>query len=477
MLVREFEPRALLTKRRESSFFEDLLQLVLEAARWVCWGAWVTSSNLCSLDTGKIHLKTFSEYRLWEMGKEEKKKADYLILKISETLLEAGLWEERSKSKSFYDFVRDRYYHSVDLPRVEVRINGQKNLQKYDFIRIKFSPNEIKKVNSDWLLPQINQCLSLEKSDLVAMEPTLERDGWLKYPVRTAGYDPQIKLKTYDDLAVMLSNGHEFQGKVVSSNTTLPLDYDCTWDMASRYGGLIAGASGTGKTSLLFSLIAFAGFKAIRLFICDGKNDELGAIAAKFLPQDRWAVGTKVPTRIHYLLGISQARYRHLQRMREKQPDLAFAGWQNFKDMPPILLVLDEQSAVVAGLSAKAAKAYQKDLLQLLQTSRAAGIFPLIALQQANAVSLPTAEREQLSGLKVLLGDESQISSQNRTMVFGAGVELSPNPYSGPGVGYVWLDGSSTPEPFKAPQLPKSRKALFKLMSEALNNQKSLSLA
>ena len=135
-----------------------------------------------------------------------------------------------------------------------------------------------------------------------------------------------------------------------------------------------------------------------------------------------------------------------------------------------IVVFIDEQSAITASLAdSKAKKQYQNDLLKLVQTSRASGIIPIFSMQQANAQSfsgtLGTAIREQISGLKIIMGTANTITTQDKQMVFNASVELPPSKFTGAGSGYLQTADMPSPESFQAPLLPRRSEDLYKLLN------------
>lgn len=465
MRCKAFIPRALLTRRRESSFLEDVCQMFLEGCFFLLWTAWVKTSEICSLDTGRIRLSSWQDYRLYGMSQAERKQADCLTLKIYEALIEANLYQERSRSKCFYDFVRDRYYKVIELPRVFVRVSRDKNFQKNLFIKIRFSPQALAKMGSDQFLTQLNQVLATNESGLAASDPITDEQGWLTYSLSLAGYSPRLEINAFKDLPIS------------GSSLSVKIDEDHIWNMSHEFSGILAGASGTGKTSFLIYILLLVSTQKIRVFICDGKNDQLASLAREFLPEERWASGSDSKYVIHYLLEVMKARYQYLQGIRKEKPEKTFESVQRDKHLPPILLILDEGASIVAGMSKKEQATYLKELQQLAQMGRAANMSILMAFQQPNALSLPTAIRDQLTGLKTILGSPSQISPETRRMVFGNGVDLPPSNLHGVGSGYVWLEGTAQPEAFTAPKLPQEPDKLYKLCLQALVDQKNLKLA
>lgn len=465
MLVKKFEPKALLAKEREQSLLADLGNLFVQFLYLLVWGLWAHESAICSLDEWKVRLRNHAFYKQYELTRKDRKESAHLTLKLYESLLEAGLFEDRSPNKRLYSTVYSRFYKWVKLPQVLARVSSKPSLQKYLFIKIKFSPQELAGLSSDSFLTQVSQVLATSGAQYTALEPQLDsKTGWLVFKLQSATYTPQIELKKVKSQAVKIP--------------VIKLDKEHSWAMGKQFGAIVAGASGTGKSSFLFSILSSAASQDVRLFVVDGKNSQLSAIAREFLPSERVAATPEdAAILVSYVLKISRARYEYLAKERHATPEKIFDSAAKDSHLPPILLVIDELAAVTESLPKKKKDAFLKELQTLAQTGREANINLLVSMQQPNAQSLPTAVREQLSGLKVILGSASQISPQTRQMVFGAGVELVPSTFIGAGSGYLWLEGSKAPEPFKAPLLPQSSKELYELMAQALKAQKNLKLA
>ena len=465
MLVKKFEPKALLAKEREQSLLADLGNLVVQFFYLLVWGLWAHESAICSLDEWKIRLRNHTFYKQYELTRKDRKESAHLTLKLYEALLEAGLFEDRSPNKRLYSVVYDRFYKWVKLPQLLVRVSSKPSLQNYLFIKIEFSPQELAGLSSNGFLTQVSQVLATSGGKYAALAPTLDpKTGWLVFKLQSASYTSQIELQKVKSQAV--------------KSLVIKLDKEHSWTMGNHFGAIVAGASGTGKSSFLFSILSSAASQDVRLFVIDGKNSQLSAIAREFLPSERVAATPEdAAILVSYVLKISRARYEYLAKERHANPEKIFNSASGDPHLPPILLIIDEMAAVSESLPKKKKEAFLKDLQTLAQTGREANINILVSMQQPNSQSLPTAIREQLSGLKVVLGSASQISPQTRQMVFGAGIELAPSTFVGAGSGYAWLEGSEAPEPFKAPLLPQSSKELYELLAQALKGQKDLKLA
>lgn len=441
---------------RQNEEITDLLGLPLQLVYALAWDFWHKPSTISSLDTGKIFWQNCFFYHRSKMKFADCIKADKITLMVYESLLKAGLFTVTSREKQIYSLVYDRYYEFVDLPRVRVRVYSDKALKDRQEIKIEFDGNQVKAIESDQFLTVLNQILSSIDENLIALAPTVSR-GWLIYQLKDKSLNYRLNLVNL---------------KSSSSSYSINLDGGHSWDLSQQYGAIISGASGTGKTGLLYGLIyqLLQQKKKVAVCVADGKNDELGSVMSQVLPRARVAVGVQTVNLVHKLVELSDKRYAYMAKKRKKNPQLAFADFSKF-GFKMIAFFIDEQSAVMASLTnSRTKKQYQADLLKLVQTSRASGIIPIVSMQQASAQSLGgtlgTAIREQLTGLKVIMGSPSTITAQDRQMVLGAGVELPPTSYNGVGSGFLQTLSMATPESFQAPLLPRQSEELYRLLKK-----------
>lgn len=433
----------------------DVFGTFLQVGYAVAWDFWHTPSTISSLDTGKIYLQNWLQYKKWKMNFKDRVKADRIALGVYESLLKANLFNVISREKQIYSLVYDRYFEFVDLPRVLVRVHSDKALKECQEIKIQFDGNQLKSIENDQFLTVLNQILSSIDENLIALAPTVSR-GWLIYQLKDNSLNYRLNLANL---------------KVNSCPYSVCLDGGHLWDLSKQYGALITGASGTGKTGLLYGLIYQLLQKekeSVSVCVADGKNDELGAVMSQVLPQGHVAVGVQTVNLVHKLVKLSDERYAYMAKKRKKNPQMAFADFSKF-GFKMIAFFIDEQSTVMASLTdSRTKKQYQSDLLKLVQTSRASGIIPIVSMQQANAQSmggtLGTAIREQLTGLKVIMGNPAIITAQDKQMVFGTGVELPPTSYNGAGSGFLQTSSMASPEPFQAPLLQKRSEELYRLL-------------
>lgn len=461
MLTKHYLQRAFMNHRQNENLLTDLLAVPFQFIYETCWDFWHDNSLVSSLDTGKICMQNLFYYHKHKMTAEECRKANKITLKIYEALIKSQLFVNVSKDKQYYSYLYDRYFEYVDLPRVFVCIHQDAKLKNQQEIRISFDANQAKAIESDQYMTILNQCLASVDDNLTVSSLTIEKSCYV-YKLKDNSVNYRINLANFkDDL----------------DNYSISLDGGHKWRLDRQYGAIITGSSGTGKTSLLFSMIYLLMQKSkknksnknIEIWVCDGKNDTLGAVMSQILPRNHVAVGVETTQLVHRLVEITDKRYQYMSKERKKNSRLAFANFDKF-GFKMIVVFIDEQSAITASLAdSKAKKQYQNDLLKLVQTSRASGIIPIFSMQQANAQSfsgtLGTAIREQISGLKIIMGTANTITTQDKQMVFNASVELPPSKFTGAGSGYLQTADMPSPESFQAPLLPRRSEDLYKLLN------------
>lgn len=461
MLTKHYLAKAYMNRQNESAL-TDLFAVPLQLGYAVFWDFWHVNSPVSSLDTGKIGAQNFYYYKKHRMTVKDREKANKITLSIYESLIKSNFFTVSGKNKQYYSYIYDRYFEYIDLPRVFVQVHSERKLKDRQEIRIKFDANQVKSIESDNYLTILNQSLAKVDDNLTVLEPTASK-GWYIYRINDNSVNYRIDLSNFQD------NDLE--------NYSIWLDGGHKWRLDKQYGAIIAGSSGTGKTSLLFSMIYLLMQKSkknksnknIEIWVCDGKNDTLGAVMSQILPRNHVAVGVETTQLVHKLVEITDKRYQYMSKERKKNSRLAFANFDQF-GFKMIAVFIDEQSAITASLAdSKAKKQYQNDLLRLVQTSRGAGIIPIISMQQANANSmggnLGTAIREQLGGLKIVMGTANTITTQDKQMIFNESLELPPAKFNSVGVGYLQTADMASPESFQAPLLPERSEDLYKLLS------------
>lgn len=204
---------------------------------------------------------------------------------------------------------------------------------------------------------------------------------------------------------------------------------------------LVAGATGAGKGSVLWSLIAGLAPQVktgrVRFWVIDPKGGmELGAGAALFT---RFCYHTGAPTveLLRELVELMQARASRLRgHTRLHSPTLA---------EPLYVVIVDEIAALTAYVTDRKLRAETEQLLGLLLSQgRAVGISVVAAVQDPAKDTLPV---RQLFTVRIGL---RMTEATQTAMVLGqgardAGAECDLIADATPGIGYVMIDGSAEP--------------------------------
>jgi len=203
---------------------------------------------------------------------------------------------------------------------------------------------------------------------------------------------------------------------------------------------LVAGATGAGKGSVLWSLIAgIAPVKTgqVRLCVIDPKGGmELGAGAPMFTVFTHEATDTTLHL-LRQLVEVMQARANRLRgKTRLHTPT---------SSEPLFVVVIDEIAALTAYVTDRKVRSEIEQLLGLLLSQgRAVGISVVAAVQDPAKDTIPVRQL-----FTVRIGLRLTETSQT-TMVLGqgardAGAECDHIPDTTPGVGYMMIDGTAQP--------------------------------
>lgn len=274
MLTKHYLQRAYMNHRNES-MIADLVAIPVQVAYMLAWDFWHVNSTISSLDTGKIDLQNYFYYRKHKMTFKDRKKASKITLKIYEALIKSNLYTNVSKDKQYYSYLYDRYFENIDLARIYVCIHDDKKLKNEQEIRIEFDANQAKAVESDNYMTILNQCLASVDDNLTVSNLTIEKSCYV-YKLKDDSLNYRIDLTNFEDDL---------------DDYSIYLDHSHIWNLKRQYGGILSGRSGSGKTSLILSLIYLLmqksnknrlnknqSSKSIEIWVCDGKNDELGAV-------------------------------------------------------------------------------------------------------------------------------------------------------------------------------------------------------
>ncbi|WP_195341036.1 FtsK/SpoIIIE domain-containing protein [Lacticaseibacillus paracasei] len=255
----------------------------------------------------------------------------------------------------------------------------------------------------------------------------------------------------YDTGKVQLHFTHESEQRIIvdrlnvmprSESLNIPLSSRFSWTDRQPMG-LIVGPTGSGKTSLLKSIIIG--------FLANAQNNEVYTIDGKaaFLSFAMSRIG-KVATDgegairlTEELCEVMKNRYSEMNADYDSEKDQVYVEMFH---QGTILLVADELLSLVATMQAEdkevkpADRLYPKlykNLLSLIVKGRQASISVIISGQMMPASILPTEARSSL-GMRISLG---RTSPQQAQEVFGVSNRELPSVDAEHYGGLIWLDG------------------------------------
>lgn len=216
---------------------------------------------------------------------------------------------------------------------------------------------------------------------------------------------------------------------------TYRLQKGVNWSLSH---GLVAGRTGSGKSTFLYGLLGQMLEKELHdnIFIVDPKNEfnvfsNLVNVAKK--PND-------VLNMVKKVLDIMEEREEEVSKLVEKNEQ--FGATAKDFNIKPIILIVDEASSISEAFETKKDKdLYKNYLMQIVQRGRSSSIFQIQSLQVASTEFLPSSIRNQLS-LRVQLGTPTTVDLQ---FLFGTdyhNLSRSVDKFTG----YYYLDGMESPQ-------------------------------
>lgn len=250
--------------------------------------------------------------------------------------------------------------------------------------------------------------------------------------------------------------------------------------------GLIVGPTGTGKTSLLKTLII--GFLANNpdqneVYCIDGKASFL-SVAMKRVGkvatngEDALALVTELEEQMEH-------RYEEMNQDYNSESDVTHVEKHHRGN---ILLVADELLALVTTMQMEdkkfkpAERLYPQfiaKLLNLIVKGRQASIFVLVSGQMLPTTILPSEARDSL-GLRIALG---RLSQAQATEIFNISLSELPRVDTSDFGGLIWLDGMDWegPKEFKSPKYNNEalpfKSTLSKLVARRVGQRPTLNAA
>lgn len=247
----------------------------------------------------------------------------------------------------------------------------------------------------------------------------------------------------YKDNRIVISNS----GTTNNITTLLPLSTNLNWNILKQPHLLLAGVTGSGKTTFLNYLIIEMKKMQADIYICDPKRSDLASLknilGAEFVASDV----NNIAKLSRIVKEVMENRFINYKENAEN-----FVYGYSFVDykLKPVFIIFDELGAFRASADKKAFAETMANLTEVILKGREMGVFCVLSTQQPNANNIPTELRDNLS-VRLAMGN---MSSEAYRMVFGDDIRDLQS-VSGVGNGYIYLDGLgwSKPKPFEAPYL------------------------
>lgn len=202
------------------------------------------------------------------------------------------------------------------------------------------------------------------------------------------------------------------------------------------------GASGSGKSTVLISILAQLISNSTDVYIVDGKNE---FSSFKNFVEQVAVENDDILNLLEEIIQIIQRRQKIVAKEVLKTNKIGLTSQD--VGLSPVVVMADEVASVLATFDTKEKKKVVSYLMQVAQKGRSVGVFLIIASQSPATDVLPNSIREQFA-TKILLGTAS---GDVQRMAFGETVTTSDVERF---QGYYSEDGQTvTPQRFYVPNL------------------------
>ncbi|HGR4745513.1 TPA: FtsK/SpoIIIE domain-containing protein [Streptococcus pneumoniae] len=225
---------------------------------------------------------------------------------------------------------------------------------------------------------------------------------------------------------------------------------DFVIDLRKNFSMLISGASGSGKSFFTYYYLTrfisqTVNGKHAKIYVIDPKLSDIYKLCEfSGLPVENYGTTNEDAFRIvrHYINEMNR-------RMEIYNKSDLFDSIGIDLGLPPLLLVIEEYSSLVASMDSKAKKDFENMVAIVAQKARSLSMGVCIVMQQPRADSLSTNIREQLVNAIFLGGSPSRETNQ---MVFG--ITDVPKVQKGKGVGLYSIE-REPPKEFHSPMFDR----------------------
>lgn len=231
-----------------------------------------------------------------------------------------------------------------------------------------------------------------------------------------------------------LTVNEAFLNRKVKDKYKIELMKGYVWDIIKSPHGLITGATGGGKTFLIFYLLREMIKRGYEVVLLDPKMSDLASLKS-ILGRDHVADTTpQILGKLRRAEEVMNERYIAMQNSEKQKIGANFTHY----DYAPVWIIFDEFMAFFESCTPEERKEADRRTKNIVLKGRQAGVFILYTTQRADASALSGAIRDQL-GLRVALG---KMSVDGYRMVFGTTDKQFIEPVVF-GVGYITIQGQT----------------------------------
>lgn len=243
-----------------------------------------------------------------------------------------------------------------------------------------------------------------------------------------------------------------------TNNYKIQITSKINWEIGSPPHILLSGPTGSGKTSLVNTLILDYLSKGAKFFIADPKAADL-AMIGRIIDKEHTATTENEIAKL-----LREANEEMERRYKEWFAEKESFGktWKDIDGAKPFMVVFDEYAAFTAVSSPKVVKEVQGYLFNLILKSRQVGGEICILLQRPDASILNGSIRDNF-GVRIGL---SNMTDDGRRMLFGS-TDVEYKSIREMGGGYILVDGqnSNLPVYFETPLIPRDYNFLEELQN------------
>jgi ftsK/spoIIIE family protein len=271
-------------------------------------------------------------------------------------------------------------------------------------------------------------------------------------------------------------NRLDFSSREVLNNT-IQLTEKTSWKFSTPCHLIICGASNSGKSYLASMLILdYLRIKGkgggCDIYICDPKSADLAIICRridlkKYGKVKNLAVSDNEIARLLREVNDEMER-RYSEWFTDAEQSFA-KTWKDIDNAKPLVVIIDEFSAVLSVANPKVTKEITGYFNNLLLKGRMVGIEIVLIMQRpdisSNSNNGLTGQQRDQFGVRIGMGN---MTSDGRRMLFGNTDNEFQN-IKEIGAGYIMIDGQHTkPTYFESPLLPQNSMDYLNVLDKAV---------